>query len=245
MTCVTAWRQGRTTGSHSGVAEGSATPDPFASWASRQGWRIARDVPRNVLRHLPGPPFHESGRKSLPVLTAGRLGDLSAIVMQIDYRPGGEPGSVSRGNSAVAVVELAHPVPDLAVTLKRSGGPLGTRRWRGLFQRRVLEVVPIDREGRAYQVSGAPEFVRRVVSRDRLALLTQRCSPRTPYFRFSGNKVIAWWDGPVTQPKDIDALLGLAEEVMRWIPAAAQEDSPAPSTTGRHLPLERLPIPFD
>ncbi|MEV0701458.1 hypothetical protein AB0I53_26600 [Saccharopolyspora sp. NPDC050389] len=186
--------------------------DPFQQWAAQRSWRMARDVPGDVLDQLPGPPFHDYEHKGIPLLLAGLHQGMPALVMQIasSYKYTATTGSyysttsdrqmtTSKSGTAtsvtsVAVLELPSPVPELLVSRRRekSGGLrglLGFGRSKGSSEGSSVATVQIGDPSRStnaftYDISGAsPEYAHAVVTPERLHWLYQSFS------NFAGLKV--------------------------------------------------------
>ncbi|SDX48139.1 hypothetical protein SAMN05216215_1011155 [Saccharopolyspora shandongensis] len=167
--------------------------DPFQQWAAQRGWRMARDVPGDVLGQLPGPPFHDYEHKAIPLLLAGLHEGMPALVMQIanSYKYTATTGSyystttdrqvtTSKSGTAtsftsVAVLELSSPIPELLVYQRheKPGGLLGMLGF-GRSEQGPLATVQIGDPSRsleafAYQISGAsPEYAQAVATPARL-----------------------------------------------------------------------------
>ncbi len=171
--------------------------DPFQQWAAQQGWRIARDVPTDVLEQLPGPPFHEYRRKAISLLLAGLHEGMPALVMQLAnsyqhsapsgsyYSPGADrqvsTSTTHTGTSmtSVAVLELPAPVPELLVEQQRDKlddvlNLFRFNRSRRPFQTSPVATVQIGDPSRSleaftYHLSGAsPQYVQAVATPERL-----------------------------------------------------------------------------
>jgi hypothetical protein len=175
-------------------------PEPIEAWAQRNGWRIARNVPKNVLKQLPGPPFHEFRSKAVPLVLAGQHRGMPAMVLQLDYgakysSPTGSYYSSSTGSHVttwqtnkrissrvVAILELSAPVPELVVGRKRNvlddiEDLFKLNRTSMIFQGKPVDVVQVgdprtSLDAFTFHVSGSsPEYVRSIVSAERIRWL--------------------------------------------------------------------------
>ncbi|MCI2417105.1 hypothetical protein MOQ72_06700 [Saccharopolyspora sp. K220] len=247
---------------------------PVVAWAQRLGWRVAWNVPGEVLEQLPGAPFHKYRRKSVPILLAGRYQGMSAMAVHIDFtsKQSSAAGSYYSASTetyvststtkqkvstcGVVVLELPSPVPELVVDEKRDklddvSDLFSFNRSKDIFQGEAVDVGPAALH--CYHVSGAPpEFVRSVVTVERTQWLyggglgpASNTTLGKVYFRLSGRKVIVWSGRNFEDTAVLDSLFGIAQEILRWIPPAAYQDPIAAEADRQHVPLPQLQVPFE
>lgn len=247
---------------------------PVAEWAQRLGWRMAWNVPDNVLDQLPGAPFHNYRRRSVPLLMAGLYQGMPALAVHIRFsKKNSSPGSSHYSSSAgmymngasktskqvvtcgTVILEMPSPVPELVVEEKRDKlGDIASlfdfNRSKNVVQGKGIDVGPASLN--IYHVSGAsPEYARAVVTPDRTRWLYNEGRGPAPnttlgkvHFRLSGRKIIVWCGRNFEDPVVLDNLLGIAQEIQRWIPPAAYQDPAAAEADRQSIPLPQLQLPF-
>ncbi|MGW3467544.1 hypothetical protein ACWDKQ_03555 [Saccharopolyspora sp. NPDC000995] len=247
---------------------------PVVEWAQRLGWRVAWNVPDNVLNQLPGEPFHKYRRRALPLLMAGLYQGMPALAVHIDYtRKNSSPGDSYYSPGAgmhlttaskttkrvltcgVVVLELPSPVPELVLDEKRDklsdiADLFSFNRSKNVIQGDGVDIGPAALN--VYHASGVPpDYVRSVVTMDRTRWLYNEGrgpGPNTAlgkvHFRLSGRKIIVWCGRNFKDAAVLDDLFGIAQEIQRWIPPAAFQDPAGAVADRQHIPLPQLQLPF-
>ncbi|MBE9374964.1 hypothetical protein IQ251_10985 [Saccharopolyspora sp. HNM0983] len=221
--------------------------DLVQEWGAPRGWRVARDVPKQVLKQFPGQPFHEFRRKQVPVLAAGAVDGAPAVVLQVDFTikyqsSGGSTSSSAGGMRSTGktkkkthprtaiVVELPAPVPEVVLMQARDvlDDVLHLFKLNRTFQmfRGPSKGTGSERLDALYRVEGeSEEHIRSVINPDRVQWLYNKNAGPYPgvrleqtCFRLTGRTLVLWVNRPVFDPAVLDGLVATVQEVRRWIP---------------------------